>query len=378
LSDALTLTLGARYPDESKDIEAIYTQTNPGTNRPDLDLIVQTIFGFNAFLQGQIPAPPDPTPLLAVALPNEGWGAWTLPPFSPRPNVNETLSEDQVTGTAKLTWFANDSTMLYASYATGFKSGGTNTDRIEYDWDDPTNPLFSQLFNSENSESIELGFKGDIGERFRLSAAIYRTVFEDFQANTFEGSGFILRNAGDLEIKGIELEWLWQVMDNTSITGYYAHNEGEYKSFVAGVCWDATPFHTDTPDPGDNGNLTCDRSGDALPYNPEDRFMLALTQDFLMGNNNAFFRAEYAYSGETTTDGDTDPLTLQEAYGVLNLRLGLDIDEWNSTISVWGRNVTDERYFNGSFDPPLLDRGTMNSYPSEPATWGVTFRKNWD
>ena len=23
-------------------------------------------------------------------------------------------------------------------------------------------------------------------------------------------------------------------------------------------------------------------------------------------------------------------------------------------------------------------RGRMNSYPAEPATWGVTFRKNWD
>ena len=167
-------------------------------------------------------------------------------------------------------------------------------------------------------------------------------------------------------------------MDNTSISGYFAHNEGEYITFARGVCWKATPFQSGVPDPGENGDGSCDRSGAALPYNPEDRFMVALNQDFRMGNNNAFFRMEYAYTGETTTDGDTDPLTLADAYGILNLRLGLDIDEWNSTISVWGRNVTDERYYNGSYDPPLLDRGSMNSYPSEPATWGVTFRKNWD
>ena len=29
------------------------------------------------------------------------------------------------------------------------------------------------------------------------------------------------------------------------------------------------------------------------------------------------------------------------------------------------------------FDPPLLEGG-MNSYPSEPATYGITFSKNWD
>jgi outer membrane receptor protein involved in Fe transport len=378
LTDAVTLTLGARYTDETKDIDAVYTQTNPGNFRFDEDEspteIITAITLFQTWAAGgMVGPPPDLTPYMEslMSITDEGWVAWTLPPFSPRPGVNDTLSDDQVTGTAKITWFPSDSAMLYASYATGFKSGGTNTDRIEYDRDDPNNPLFSQLFDAETSKSMEIGFKGDIGDRFRLSASIYQTDFEDFQANTFEGSGFILRNAGDLEIKGIELEWLWQPMDNTRITGYYARNEGEYITFLNGVAWDATPFHFGIADDGN-------RSGESLPYNPEDRFMLALTQDFPMGNNNMFFRAEYAWAGETTTDGDNDPLTIQDDYGILNLRLGVDIDDWNSTITLWGRNVTDERYYNGSFDPPLLDNGRLNSYPSEVATWGITFRKNWD
>ncbi|MDJ0708743.1 MAG: TonB-dependent receptor [Woeseiaceae bacterium] len=375
LSDALTLTLGARFTDETKDINAVYTQTNPGVFRFDADEtpgeVIAAITAFQIWAgTGMMGPPPDLSPVLPITQP--GWAAWTLPPFSPRPDVVETLEDDQVTGTAKLTWFANDSSMLYLSYATGFKSGGTNADRIEFDPDDPTNPLFSQLFDAESSTSIELGFKGDIGDRFRLSASIYQTDFDDFQANTFEGSGFILRNAGDLEIKGVELEWLWQVMDNTSVTGYYARNEGEYITFENGVAWDATPFHD--PTVTDDGN----RSGESLPYNPEDRFMIALTQDFPMGNNNLFFRAEYAWASDTTTDGDNDPLTVQDDFGILNVRLGVDLDEWNSTVTLWGRNVTDERYYNGSFDPPLLDNGRLNSYPSEVATYGLTFRKNWD
>jgi outer membrane receptor protein involved in Fe transport len=90
-----------------------------------------------------------------------------------------------------------------------------------------------------------------------------------------------------------------------------------------------------------------------------------------------FFRAEYSYSSETTTDGDTDPLTTQDGYGILNLRIGANIGDY-TTVTLWGRNVTDERYFNGSYDPPLLDRGSMNSYPSEPATYGITLRRIWD
>jgi outer membrane receptor protein involved in Fe transport len=97
-----------------------------------------------------------------------------------------------------------------------------------------------------------------------------------------------------------------------------------------------------------------------------------------MGNNDMFIRAEYSHQSDFLTDGDNDPLTRQDSFGILNVRLGVNIDSWNSSITLWGRNVTDERYFTGSYDPPLLDTGRTNSYPSEPATYGITFRKNWD
>ena len=381
LSDALTLTLGARYTDESKDIDAVYTQTNPGTAVPNPAEIEAAFDAFGAWVLAGTPVEEldtlidDLDPLRAVAGENAGWAAYEIQELSPRPNVNRTLDDDQVTGTAKLTWYANEAAMLYLSYATGFKAGGTNADRIRYN--PPPAPDF-QLFDAEKSASIEVGFKGDIGDHLRLSAAIYQTDFEDFQSNTFEGSGFILRNAGDIEIKGVELEFVWHPFDNTTITGYYAHNEGEYKSFERAVCWASAPFQILVDDPGDTGEGFCSRSGESIPYNPEDRYQVSLTQDFPMGSNNLFFRAEYTHASETTTDGDNDPLTLQDDFGILNLRVGVEIDDWNSTITLWGRNVTDERYYNGSFDPPLQNFGLMNSYPSEIATWGVTFRKNWD
>ncbi|MCO4811149.1 MAG: TonB-dependent receptor [Gammaproteobacteria bacterium] len=373
LSESLELSLGARYTDETKDIAATYTQTNPGTGGPpDLTAIGTTFFLFEQWaLGGQVGPPPDLTPLLAVAQPNAGWFAWTLAPFAPRADVLDSIEDDQVTGTAKLTWFANDSMMFYGSYSTGFKSGGTNTDRIF--------EFLPQTFNAETSNSAEIGFKGDLGDRFRLAASIYQTDFEDFQANSFTGTGFNLRNAGDLEVKGLEIEYLWQVMDNTSISGYYAHNEGEFISFEGATCQDAYPFHTLSQDPGfDPVTGACNRNGETIPYNPEDRFNIGITQNIPMNSGEMFLRVEYAWTSEYTTDGDNDPLTIQDDFGILNLRVGVDLYDWNSTITLWGRNVTDERYYTASFDPPLQDPGRMNSYPSEPATYGLTFRKNWD
>lgn len=378
INDSWTISLGARYTDETKDIDATYTQTHPADpffqNAPDLETIGLTLFLIDQWIQGGAdPAlRPDDTPLLAVAGENVGWGGYQFAPLAPRGDVRETLEDDQVTGSAKISWFANDSTMFYVSYSTGFKAGGTNADRIY--------PFFDQVFGPETSTSIELGYKGTIGDAMQLKVAAYNTVFEDFQANSFTGTGFNLQNAGEMEISGLEIEYLWRVMDNTTINGYFAYNQGEFNSFTGGTCWDAYPFHTGTQDPGlpASGNPPCDRTGEDIPYNPRDRAQIGIDQIIPMGNNEMFIRLDYVWASEQTTDGDNDPLTTQDDLGLLNMRVGMNIDAWNASVTLWGRNITDERYYSGSFDPPLLDNGRMNSYPAEPATYGLTIRKNWD
>jgi len=392
LSDRFTLTLGARYTDESKDIDARYVQNAQGS-QPDLascapvdplnplgdyaggavcvalteaEIFFQTGGAFGADLDAVLAGDLDP-----VAQPNDGWGSYSFPPLSPRPDVNATLSDDQVTGTAKLSMFPNDTTMFYLSYSTGFKAGGTNTDRI--------NPTFNQIFGPETSESIEVGFKGDIGP-VRLSIALYDTQYEDFQANSFTGTGFNLQNAGDVDTQGFEVEVNWRPFDDLDIQAFYARSEGDYKTFAGGTCQDASVFHTLMPDPGSGGDPTaevCDRSGDPIPYNPEDRTFVAVTQNFDIGTNtNMYVRAEYSYYSEQFTDGDLDPLTRQDDVSILNLRVGMNFDDWNSSLTLWGRNITDERYYHGSFDRPI--QLGINSYPSEPSTFGLTFRKNFD
>jgi len=72
-----------------------------------------------------------------------------------------------------------------------------------------------------------------------------------------------------------------------------------------------------------------------------------------------------------------DPFTLNTGQNLVNVRMGIDIDGWDSRITLWGRNLTDERSYHGSFDQPL-GAGRMNSYPTEPRTYGISLTKNWD
>ena len=384
LSEKFTLSLGARYTDETKDIDATYTGTANGPP-PNTAAIGTCLVQAGTFLQsGGALGSLDcivAGDLASVSEPSQAWGLWNFVPFRPRPDVRDTLKDDQMTYTVKGTLFPTDSTMIYASYSTGFKAGGTNADRVDIG--------IPQIFAAETSSSVELGLKGQYGP-IQVVATVYQTDFEDFQANAFAGGGFILRNAGDLSIEGVELELLWRPTDSTEISAWYAHNEGTYDSFVEGVGWDAWVYQYglwETPPQGDPGcpgaptlplPETCSRTGDKLPYNPEDRLFLAFTQEFnVTSSMTGFFRLEYSYGTEQTTDGDNDPLTLSDGYEIVNARLGFDFDNINSTLTFWGRNITDERFYYGSFDIPFSFDKTM-SYPSEPATWGVTFSKRWE
>jgi len=378
MGENFILTAGARYTDETKDIDAVFTQNTPPGLIPDFGAI--GLAGCQAAMldpECGVFNPFDPATVATFApFFFDGWGAYAFPPLAPRADLDDSLEDDQVTGNVKLTWFASDSSMFYASYATGFKSGGTNTERIP--------AAFDSIFDAENSTSIEIGFKGDLGP-FRLALAVYDTEFEDFQAQTFTGSGFNLQNAGTIDNTGIEAELLWRISDTFEIQAIYTHNEVEYASFEAGTCWDGFTFHTGIPDPGlppdFNANLDseiCSKTGEAQAYNPEDRYFVALQKEFNLGSNmQLFLRGEYSSYSDQLTDGDLDPFTYQDSFEIVNARVGLNFARSNSSLTLWGRNITDERYMVGSSDAPVQS-GRMHAYPAEPATYGLTFRKGFD
>ena len=396
ISDALTLTFGVRYTDETKDIDATFSQGVPvGGPTPDFGTIalwgcILTQCHPDApFLNPANPFDPANQPTLAMladpavvasfnSFSVDGWGTFAFPPIAPRPSLNETLEDDQVTGTAKLTWFVNDSSMVYLSYATGFKSGGTNTERIS--------PAFNSIFQAETSESLELGLKGDFGP-VRLAVTLYDTTFDDFQASTFTGTGFNLQNAGTIENQGIEVEMLYRPTDSTDIQLIYAHNEVDITSFERGTCYGVYEFHTGIVDPGTVppqslqqalGSQICDKSGTPGADNPEDRLFLSVQQEInLSSNTNMVARLEYSQFSEQFTDSTLDPYGIQDDFEIVNASVSFNIDSWNSTFKLWARNLTDERFNHGTFDAPFQS-GRMNAYPSEPSTFGISFRKNFD
>lgn len=340
LTNTLMLTAGLRYTYEKKELDGVFTQ---GTAPEFADNVIAPPFVLEQF---HAVAPQDP--------------------------VNETLSDGRPTGTLKLTWFFNENAMVYGSYGTGYKSGGTNTDRI--------NPAFDYIFDPETSAAFEIGLKALFPRPgLRLNVALHKTDIEDLQTQAFADGGFFLQNAGKVKTWGGEVELSWFATDSLTITGAYAKTVGRFEEFENGPCWDAAPFHTGQPDPGDptgGANTTaCDRSGDKLNHNP-DFFLLTANQGFALSKwISGFFLAEYTHVGEAEI-ASNDPFLRAPAYQLLNLRLGIQFEKYDTALTLWGRNVLDEEYRMAGF-VPVSASGMVVATPREPATYGLTLRKRF-
>jgi outer membrane receptor protein involved in Fe transport len=336
LTDSLVLTAGLRWTNEEKELSNIFIDD----------------------------AGEGPLPIY------DNWGFYFFPPLAPVDDVYEEIDDDQITGTLKLSWFAFDDIMFYASYGTGYKSGGTNTDRLV--------PGLPYIFGPEDSESYEVGMKATFPEQaLRLNVAIHRTDTNDLQTVSFQGNGFTLLNAGVAEAQGAEVEVSWLPTERLTMNLGYAYNDGEYSDFELGPCQVATPWHTGLPDPGDNGDGTCDRSGGMLRGNAENRATLSADYRFSFSSViEGFIYGEYIYTDERMTDVNNDPLKLDDDYFYVNLRAGLDWISLDTSLTVWARNLTDEDIV-ATIADAVAQEGKLIGYYGAPRTWGITLRKNW-
>ena len=348
VTDQFSVTAGLRYVDESKELTA----------------------AFNEMPAGGVTIPPGTLPITTT--PDvSGLGLTTVPlpvnlfaafqPTSPLvgPGFTSEFDDEAVVGTIKLQYDWNDDLLTYVSYARGYKSGGTNVSRV-------IAPM-SFDFKPEEVDSYEIGFKGDfLDNRLRINAAAYLADYQDFQDNTFLGTGFVLQNAGKIEAKGVEVEAVATPSDWLTLEGHVTWQDVEYESFTSGPC---QAF--EVPDGVTAGS--CDRSGDDVANTPEWVVHGAANVEHPIGTLLGFARAEFTWRDDQITNSTNDPRGIQESYTTVAANLGIRDEDGIWEVSVWGRNLTDETWYNLSFDG-TLQTGKLYAYPSEPRTYGVTLR----
>ncbi|MBV6416010.1 MAG: Vitamin B12 transporter BtuB [Steroidobacteraceae bacterium] len=337
LDDQLELTFGGRY---TKD-ERAATRT-----------LLTTFFGF--------PIAQEPAPGLINS-------------------NNVESSRFNPSFTANYHW--TDDVNTYLRVATGYKAGGSS-ESVDVG-------MFGLTFKPEDVKVYELGLKSYLFDRrVRLNAALFNSEYEDMQlffpTNPGDLSVLLAVNAGKASIRGLELEALWQPMQDLSFTVNYTYLDPKYDEVLApaGTIFDpavnpASPYQV-----GQNvKNLF------SFGYAPENSVDAGAKWTFLkFGNGDLTASLDYRWQDRTFHTGGAGPavpnylLASRPAFGLLDGRLSWQMDFANDhqlRVDFWGKNLADKAWplyvvASGSPVPvqdPLSGAVTPPGFSFQPIAW---------
>jgi iron complex outermembrane receptor protein len=402
LTDRATLTLGINYTEDEKDV-SVSTVNDNVFSYIDLEDDIGEPLIFGATLQtlinngtcGVIGLPACQVAALDVAnqfkgvpctgAPGEVCNPFLplqtlqiLPPFVNFPNEVEDgkSKDDQTTWTARFAYDLTDQLNGYVSAGTGFKATSWNLSRDSRPFaadiaaleaaglDVPNLVPATRSADPEDSTLYELGLKGAF-DNWSFNLAVFDQEIEGFQEVVFQGTGFVLVNAGKQSTSGVEIDVLWSLTDN-------------FEWYFAGTFLD--PVYDDYKEAPGIGGPT-DLSGTKVPGVSEFSANTWARWSFDLGSTmSGFVRAEYYYEDETQVISNVPADVASRKVSTVNASLGL---RWENGFEamLWGRNLTNDEYLQSAFPTTfqnLAEPFSYSGYPNQPRTWGITLRKYFD
>jgi len=239
------------------------------------------------------------------------------------PAVRNDFSTDNVSGKFGVDYTGLEDVLLYASISRGFKSGGFQG-QLAFD------PADLQPFQDESLWAYEAGAKLTLLDgSMQLNASVFFYDYEDMQfyGGIFDsplGTLFGIANVGDSEVLGGEIELAWRPAQGLDVRlGMGLLDTEITRSIVGGVA-----------------------EGSKLPNSPELNFNGLLRYQWpLNAGLYADVMVDFNYQDDMTFDIVREPQEAREdSYWLWNARAGIGAASGAWTLSLWGKNLSDERY----------------------------------
>lgn len=271
----------------------------------------------------------------------------------------------------------NPDTLLYASWSRGYRSGGFSPRA-------GSPQSASTSYGPETVDSFEVGGKFELFDRkLQFNIAAFYSKYKDLQQNTTlfcavcaTQNETITSNVGSAKIKGIEIDFTARPAEGLRLTGALGILDSNFKGFVVGGI-----------SPVNGTVIPFDFSGNDLIYNPD--MTASLGADYTVRTNfgeitaNLSYRYIGRYDQQISIGGLTgdlangpaivtgnDPRVRTDNQNLIDasLRTGFEIDGAEAYVTVFGRNLTDDRGPTHGFTVGgLWSFGTAR----EPRTYGV-------
>jgi outer membrane receptor protein involved in Fe transport len=352
-TDKLELTLGARGSTEKKSA-SVDNSYSISSSTPLLPIGPCGFFPLNLITANLTPVNLPGCPATAV-------------------NAGFKHSSSMLSFNSTLAYHLAPETMLYLTTSRGGKSFGYN---IGFGNSTPA----QRPFKDEYVNNYEAGVKSSLLDgRARVSADIFHADYHNFQNAGFIGLQFLVDNAQHVTLNGAEANGSFNFGHGFSANAGATYVDAVYTKYTNGgpYWWNAAAGLPYGP-PKSNGAGGYSLSGDTLPLTPHWRTSLGGAYTHPLSFGDLYGRLDWTWQSSELTNTNLDPRSLQPAFSLVNLRLGVKT-QGGLDVSVWANNVTNTTYSQQDAVSSLFGANDpeFQRFLGLPREVGLTVRKSF-
>ena len=337
INESFTLTVGIRYAEDEVDAEENlfrYDEIAPGF----LPAFGLSIFSYNQINGGVVPDATVP-------------GGWRGTEAAVNGGIPVALSvyraftrtDTETTGRINLDWNVTDSTLLYLSATSGYRSGGNNL------------VFFSATpdYDPEELLAYEFGYKTQLLDNsLQLNGSFYYYDYESIHTVATEvtpplvaggapGRTTSVLPAPGAEIWGIEAEALWLASDRWTLGGNFSYTPSEYTEDL----FIQDPSQVNTPESlfPDTNKLTQNINGNQILQVPELKYTAFASYEMpLAGGSRLELFGVYSWIDEVYYSPFESEQEKAESYDRTDVRATWTSAAGNWVISGFVNNIFDD------------------------------------
>lgn len=282
--------------------------------------------------------------------------------LSAPPTVNYQRSWDDVTYRAVANYKPTVDVLVYASFSTGFKSGGFNAFGL------------TDAFNPEQITAYEAGVKSEwLDRRLRLNSALFRYDYTDLQVRLPVPTGGVnIQNAASARSQGVELESVILPAEGVRLTANVAYLDAKFTSGVLPAVPVTARYRIGTNVPLVDQDIT----GNRLTRAPEWQVYLGADYETAIGTiGTGRFQISYTYQSEVFySETNQDEATFRaDGWDEVGARFTLTAPEDRWHLTVYAENIFNNRHLTQVTALSSFPNGSVN----EPRRFGVQLGVNF-
>ena len=186
------------------------------------------------------------------------------------------------------------------------------------------------IIDAETLHSFDAGYKF-INRRYMFDASLYYQLYRNFQSSFWEGMNYLIADVEKATSYGAELSAKAMINSHLSVFGNYAYAHATFDENI-----------------DSDGNLL-GNNGNTFRLTPRNSFLIGFNAATdITQNIRITLTPTYSWKSHIWFEDANDEGIEQDAHGLLNADLSLQFKQQRLTVSLFGSNLTGEKYLIGA------------------------------